>query len=102
MADEDEKTMGSDASDAQCRCWIYKGSRRQEMYLYLAEEDGFDAAPNALIEKMGKLQLVMTLDLHPGRPLARADVAEIMRALNKKGYYLQLPPIDMPRGTRLQ
>ena len=72
------------------------------MYLYLAKEDGFDAAPKALIEKMGELEFVMELELHPRRKLARADVSAVMEALDRNGYYLQLPPVKIPGGRRLQ
>lgn len=91
-----------DARAARRRCWIYKGACRGETYLYLAEEDGFDAAPKALIEKLGRLELVMELELHSGRKLARANAAEVMRSLERKGYYLQLPPAEMPGRNRLQ
>jgi len=78
--------------------WIYKGSRRAETYIYVPEEDNFDAVPDALLEAMGRLQLVMELELHQARKLARADAAEVMRSVAKRGYYLQMPPIDHPRG----
>lgn len=84
------------------RCWIYKGARRGEMYLYLAREDGFDLAPRALIERMGRMELVMEIELHPGRRLARADAAEVLRSLERDGYYLQLPPADVSGRHRLQ
>ncbi len=95
-----EKTQG--AETAPRRCWIYRGTRRGELYLYLAKKDDFDAAPKALIEKMGRLRLVMELELFPGRKLARANVDEVMKSLEHKGYYLQLPPTDMPGRHRLQ
>lgn len=72
-------------------CWIYKSARKDEMYLYVATEDGFDAVPQALIERFGPRRLVMQLDLHPGRPLAREDVAQVMANLQTQGYHLQLP-----------
>lgn len=72
------------------------------MYLYLAQEDGFDAAPEELIRTMGSLELVMELELHPGRQLAHANVVEVMKALDRRGYYLQLPPAKGPGRHRLQ
>lgn len=102
MADNRESERTTSAHPERRQCWIYKDARRGEMYLYLAKEDGFDAAPKALIEKMGKLEFVMELELHPGRKLVRADVIEVMKALDCKGYYLQLPPVEMPGGYRLQ
>lgn len=95
-----EKVTGAHAGSR--RCWIYKSAHQEETYLYLAEEDGFDAAPKALIEKMGRLERVMEIELYPGRKLARANVAEVMKSLDHKGYYLQLPPLDVPGPNHLQ
>ena len=83
-------------------CWIYKDRRRGETYLYLAERDGFELAPPALLEAMGELEFVMELDLHPERKLARARADEVLRALDDRGYYVQLPPVDTPGQRRLQ
>lgn len=73
-------------------CWVYKSSRKEEMYLYLANEDGYDDLPDMLKQHFGKAQLVMQLDLNPERPLARADIQAVMAAIEEQGYYLQMPP----------
>jgi hypothetical protein len=78
------------------QCWIYKSRRKDEMYLYLAEEDAFDAAPPALLERFGEPVLVMELDLHEGRTLAREDVKKVMQNLAQRGYHLQMPPVLAP------
>jgi uncharacterized protein len=62
------------------------------MYLYLAQEDGFDRLPGPLRQRFGSPRLVMQLELEAGRRLARADVAQVMAALRGAGFYLQLPP----------
>jgi uncharacterized protein YcgL (UPF0745 family) len=74
------------------QCWIYKGSRRAETYLYLRDEDGISLVPDALIEAMGKLEFVMQLSLSHERELARASTQSVMRELEQRGYYLQMPP----------
>ena len=73
-------------------CWIFKSARKEEMYLYLAKEDGYDDLPEMLRQHFGKALLVMQLDLQPGRSLARADIDVVMHALGEQGYYLQMPP----------
>ncbi|HIP52744.1 MAG TPA: YcgL domain-containing protein [Chromatiales bacterium] len=73
-------------------CWIYRSPRKAEMYLYLAREEGFDAVPEALLERFGAPELVMELVLHAERPLAREDVGKVMESLRRDGYHLQLPP----------
>ncbi len=77
-------------------CWIYKSPRKDEMYLYLAEENGFDAVPAALMARFGQPVLVMELALHQGRKLARADVERVMDDLSGQGYHLQMPPALKP------
>ncbi len=62
------------------------------MYLYLAKQDAFDDLPEGLLEQFGRPQRVMTLELHPGRALARADVTRVMANLLEQGFHLQLPP----------
>ena len=73
-------------------CWIYRSAKKEEMYLYLAQEDDFDAVPELLMRRFGRPTLVMTLELHPERTLARADVRKVMAQLQEEGYYLQMPP----------
>ena len=73
-------------------CWIYKSSRKDEMYIYLAEEEGFDDVPEDLRQSFGEPVFVMELKLSEQRPLARADVVAGMRSLRDEGFYLQIPP----------
>jgi len=80
-------------------CWIYRSQRQQEMYLYLAQEDGFGELPEALRRHFGRPALVMQLPLHPARRLAREDVNQVMANLQTQGYHLQLPP-DIPPPLR--
>jgi len=83
------------------KCLIYRCSRKQEMYLYVAALDD-NADPLAhlsdgLTRLTGRLEQVMELDLEPGRRLARADAAEVIAALRDRGFYLQLPPDELLR-----
>jgi uncharacterized protein YcgL (UPF0745 family) len=66
------------------------------MYLYLGARDAFTSVPNALMELFGTPTLVMSLDLHPGRSLAREDVLQVMANLHSQGFHLQLPPSAVP------
>lgn len=62
------------------------------MYLYLPQKDCFDHLPEALMSRFGTPSLVMELELHAGRKLARSDVDRVMNSLRKDGFYLQMPP----------
>ena len=78
-------------------CWIYRSHRHQEMYLYVAQEDGFEELPEALMRHFGAPALVMQLPLNPAQRLAREDVNQVMANLQTQGYHLQLPPDIRPR-----
>ena len=78
-------------------CWIYKSPLKEEMYLYVAEEEGFDPVPDALMARFGKPLFIMELELHEGRTLAREDVTQVMQNLNTRGFHLQMPPKLEPR-----
>ena len=77
-------------------CWIYKGAKRDEMYLYVDREDDFERVPPALLSALGDLELVMSLELDPNRQLARADVQRVIEELSQQGFYLQMPPVTEP------
>ena len=78
---------------ATVRCWIYRSSRKEELYVYLRSKDGFADLPEGLRKLMGTPVLVMDLELHRDRQLARADVQKVMEGLRSRGYYLQMPPV---------
>ena len=84
------------------QCWIYKSSRRAETYLYLRHEGDTSKVPGALIEAMGTLELVMELSLSHERNLARASAEQVIRDLEQRGYYLQMPPAEQPRPPWVQ
>ena len=73
-------------------CAIYKGKKRPEDYLYVEQEDDFSRIPQALLDIMGELSHVVSLELSTDRKLAQADVTQVMRQLSEQGYYLQIPP----------
>ena len=76
---------------------MYRGRRRPDTYLYVPEPDDFARVPAALLERLGRLELALAFELHPGRPLANADPRAVLAALDERGYYLQLPPPDERR-----
>ncbi len=71
---------------------IYRSSRREEMYLYVESAIGLEKVPPELLERFGEPQPVMKLVLSAERPLARADVQEVMVKIDEQGFYFQMPP----------
>lgn len=76
------------------RCTIYKSLKKDGLYLYLRDRDMLGNLPEALQKSIGNTELVMELELTPQRTLARADVNEVIKSLEEKGFYLQMPPRD--------
>ena len=73
-------------------CAIYKGNKKIDHYLYIEQEDDFSRVPQALLDLLGKLELVMSLELGPERSLAQADIEQVRESLREQGYYFQMPP----------
>jgi len=77
-------------------CWVYRSPRKEGMYLYLRREGAFELVPEPLLQRFGRPEPVMQLELHPERKLARADVLKVLHNLRVLGYHLQLPPDIRP------
>lgn len=73
-------------------CTVYRGSRTEEMYLYVDQAEDLARVPEALLARFGKLEKALTVALHPARKLARADVNKVLESIEKEGFYLQMPP----------
>jgi uncharacterized protein YcgL (UPF0745 family) len=73
-------------------CIVYRASRKDEMYLYVHKDRKLEDIPEALRALTGRLEPVMELELSDRRPLARVDVAQVMRQLADQGFFLQMPP----------
>ncbi len=77
------------------KCWVYKSSKKRGVYVYLAKQTGFDLLPEQLMSAFSDDDFVMSLELDEQRKLARNNVKEVMRYLDKQGYYLQLPESEV-------
>ena len=73
-------------------CRIYRSPRKEGMYLFVPKASDLEAVPESLMKGFGKPEHAMDLMLKPNRKLARADVGEVLAALEEKGFYLQMPP----------
>ncbi|WP_304525144.1 YcgL domain-containing protein [Halomonas sp. I5-271120] len=82
----------SDATDRKLLCEIFKSSRQDEMYLYVDKRNGMQDLPDALLEHFGKPEPVLTMILTAEKRLSRAKAADVMAAIDEKGFYLQMPP----------
>lgn len=72
-------------------CAIYKSLKKYDTYLYVATKDDFSRVPESLLRLLGQPVHVMDLELSPERKLAQEDVVEVMKNLQERGWYLQMP-----------
>lgn len=75
------------------RCFIYKSLKKQDVYLFLRNQDDFFCLPEALKASLGRMEFVFSLEITPERKLASADPVSVIHNLNERGYFLQLPPV---------
>ena len=72
-------------------CFIYRCSRKEDLYIYLAEKDDFSRVPAEIMRGLGITEFSMELELTSKQKLAKEDVATVIRNLEEKGFHLQLP-----------
>ena len=72
-------------------CYIYRCSRKEDMYIYLAEKDDFSKVPADILRALGITEFTMELDITPDRKLAREDASVVIHNLEDNGFHLQLP-----------
>jgi uncharacterized protein YcgL (UPF0745 family) len=73
------------------KCYIYRCSRKPDMYIYLAEKDDFSDVPAVIMNGLGITEFSMELELDAGKKLARVNVTDVMANLKENGFHLQLP-----------
>lgn len=84
-------------------CSIYKGSKQDDMYLYIPVKDDFERIPKVVQDKMGRFVHVMDLHLTADFKLAKEDAATILANFDKLGYHIQMPPetlLNIQRDVR--
>jgi uncharacterized protein YcgL (UPF0745 family) len=72
-------------------CSIYKSTKKDGAYLYIAKKDDFTPVPEALMDMFGRPKFVMVVNL-AGRTLASVDVEKVKASIGEEGFFLQLPP----------
>ena len=72
---------------------IFKGNKKEEMYLYVDQKEGLRQVPEDLLSTFGQTESVMILPLTQNKKLARVEAADILEAIEEQGYFLQMPPL---------
>ena len=80
-------------------CYVYKGNKKDDHFLYLGQEFDQQNLPNkfpqAILSLMGELSFVVEFDLSADRKLPQADAAHVLADIEAHGFYLQMPKQDM-------
>ena len=73
------------------KAFIYRCSKKPDMYIYLAEEDDFSKVPKEIFNSLGIISFSMELEMHADRKLSKEYPEKVMENLNENGFHLQLP-----------
>lgn len=71
---------------------VFRSSKQDGMYIYVAKDKGLSVVPDALMARFGRGEPAMVILLDEDKKLARADAVNVLTAIRDNGYYLQLPP----------
>ena len=71
---------------------VFRSPRREGMYVYIPREGSPSDLPASLLEYFGQPVHALDLVLTPERKLARADIADVIAAIQAQGFFLQMPP----------
>ena len=71
---------------------IFKGHKKEEMYLYVEQKNGLKSVPEDLLATFGQTESVMVLVLTKDKKLARVTASDVLAAIEDPGYFLQMPP----------
>ena len=72
-------------------CYIYRCSRKEDLYIYLVEKDDFSRVPAEIISGLGITEFSRELEITADTRLAKEDMSTVMKNLEDKGFHLQLP-----------
>ena len=71
---------------------IFKGNKKEEMYLYVDQKEGLKKVPDDLLGTFGRAESVMVLPLTIDKKLARVKATDVLEGIEKQGFFLQMPP----------
>lgn len=75
----------------------YRSPKKQELYLFVEQEKGINQLPQELLVMFGDPVHVIDFVLTPERKMAREDALEVMKSIQTKGYFMQMPPNEMEK-----
>ncbi|WP_051678449.1 YcgL domain-containing protein [Thiomicrospira pelophila] len=75
----------------------FKSSKKNELYLFVPQENGLDKLPNELLVMFGEPEHVIDFELTTDRKMGREDSTEVLNGLKSRGYFIQMPPNEVEK-----
>lgn len=79
---------------------VYKSVKIADMYLFVGRDEGLQRVPAELLARFGEPIEALRFELTPERRLSRSEAPLVLAALERQGFYLQLPPTIEKRERR--
>jgi len=73
------------------QCFVYRSSKIDGLYVYLADEDGLGKLPVPVQKQLGDPEFAMALDLSKRSSLGHEDITEVRKNLEDQGFHIQMP-----------
>lgn len=73
------------------QCYVYRSSKKDGLYVYLAEEDGLSQLPQPVLHQLGEPELAMSVDLAKRTSLGHENIEEVRKNLKVQGFHVQMP-----------
>lgn len=77
--------------------FAYKSPKKNELFLYVPAEDALEKLPKELLVMFGEPEFVIEFQLTPALKMPRSNPVEVLKALETKGYYVQMPPTEIEK-----
>lgn len=75
----------------------YRSPKKDELYLFVPQADGLEKLPKELLTMFGEPTHVIDFELTADRQMAREDAKEVYESIQKKGYFMQMPPAEVEK-----
>lgn len=72
-------------------CYIYRCSGKNDMYIYLKDQDDFSVVPDHIKKSLGETEFTLEVEITADRKLAKENPETVLKNLDEHGFHLQLP-----------
>lgn len=80
------------------QCFVYRSSRRENTYLFMAKKDDFENIPETLLRVFGDPKFSFEFELNNNKKLVREDSTDVIKNIQERGFHLQMPTENKERS----